>query len=192
MIRQIRRDHHVTGGLVAAQFDQGRDPVKRRGASRKQKDRRLTARPKIRIAKENEAGRREELWKEWEKEMQNENWDGAIQTARRSTKQFPKEYFGWENLAWGLHRAGRTRAAYRILAPLLKGLKLPPSPSGRAAYFLACFSSMLGKGRESERWFRLALALAVDPKKLVLDAMLQAELSPLKGVLETILRESRI
>jgi hypothetical protein len=51
---------------------------------------------------------------------------------------------------------------------------------------------MLGKGQESERWFRLALALATDPKELVWNALGQAELSPLSGVRGKILQEMGI
>jgi len=115
--------------------------VKRKGASANRKEgrrnRRLSHRTTIRVATEKETV--EKLRTEWEKEMEEENWEGAIRIARRTTKQFPKEYFGWENLAWGLHRAGRTQSAYRILAPLLKGLKLPPPPSGRAVFFSVLF-----------------------------------------------------
>jgi tetratricopeptide (TPR) repeat protein len=143
----------------------------------------------IRIREKKGQKSKEALWEEWEKRLEKGDWEGAMERAGRLTEEFPEEYFGWENLAWTLHRSGQTREAYEVLAPLLKELRLPAAPSGRAAYFLACFSAMLGKGKESERWLRLALALAAEPREFLLNAIKQPELSPLKARMERMLKE---
>lgn len=57
---------------------------------------------------------------------------------------------------------GDSEAAYKLLAPLMRRLKLPGPPSGRAAYCLACFAGAIGLSKEGVRWLKLAYVLAED------------------------------
>src|SRR5690606_2975079 len=69
----------------------------------------------------------------WERLANSGDWKSAAALAKACTEKRPELSYGWENWAWALHKLGRTRQAYSILAPLLKKLKLPGPPSGRAA-----------------------------------------------------------
>lgn len=100
------------------------------------------------------------LW--WDRFAGMGDWKAAAALARECTEKRPELAYGWENWAWALHKQGQTREAYKLLAPILKKLKLAGPPSGRAAYCLACFCAALGKRREAVRWLRLALAMASD------------------------------
>lgn len=96
----------------------------------------------------------------WDLFASADNWAGAGEVGKIETERCPNSPKGWENWAWALHKQGRTREAYALLAPILKELRLPGAPSGRAAYCLACFCSVLRKKKEAARWFRLALVQA--------------------------------
>lgn len=100
------------------------------------------------------------LW--WDRFSASNDWKAAAALGKECTVKRPGLPYGWENWAWALHKLGRTKEAYQVLAPILKKLKLDGPPSGRAAYCLACFCSALGKKAEAMRWLRLALALAAD------------------------------
>ena len=97
----------------------------------------------------------------WENLASRQDWLAAAELGEMSTAICPQEAFAWENWAWALHKQGRTREAYKVLSPILKKLKLPGPPSGRAAYCLACFCAVLGKKEEGVRWLRLAYLRAV-------------------------------
>jgi hypothetical protein len=98
----------------------------------------------------------------WENFASECKWKAAAEIGKLSTEKRPHLYYGWENLAWALHKQGFTRVAYDMLYPILRGLKLKGPPSGRAAWCLACFSACLGKNNEAKRWLRLAATLAQD------------------------------
>jgi hypothetical protein len=100
------------------------------------------------------------LW--WERFAFQENWSCAAELGKICTKRRPNLAYGWENWAWALHRMGDTEAAYKLLAPLMKRLKLPGPPSGRSACCLACFCGSLGRVKEGIRWLNLACVLAED------------------------------
>lgn len=114
-------------------------------------------------AENDSSGRFQELSKNWwETLASRQDWRAAAELGEISTVICPDQSFGWENWAWALHKQGQTKEAYRILAPVLKKLKLPGPPSGRAAYCLACFCSVLGRKDEGARWLRLAEIRAVN------------------------------
>ena len=98
----------------------------------------------------------------WEKLASRDEWRAAAELGELCAEVCPHEAFGWENWAWALHKQGKTRQAYKLLAPVLRQLKLPGPPSGRAAYCLACFCVGLGKKDEAARWLRLAALRSVD------------------------------
>jgi len=114
------------------------------------------------------------LW--WERFAGDRNWQSAAELGKICTKRRPHMAYGWENWAWALHRMGDTRAAYNLLAPLMRRLKLPGPPSGRSAYCLACFCGTLGKTKEAVRWLNLALVLAEDKDDFRNHALLEPEL----------------
>src|SRR5687768_11189695 len=98
------------------------------------------------------------IW--WERFAGQEDWRAAEKMAQVTTERRPNSYRGWEDLAWALHKQGRTREAYKVLAPLLRSLRIPGPPSGRAAYSLACFCGSLAKVKDGIRWLRLAYKLS--------------------------------
>lgn len=114
------------------------------------------------------------LW--WERFATQGNWKSAAEIARVSTKHRPKLSRGWEDWAWALHKQGKTREAYKLLAPILKKLILPGPPSGRAAYSLACFCGALGKLKEGTRWLQLAYKLCQNRDDLRTQALLEPDL----------------
>jgi hypothetical protein len=112
----------------------------------------------------------------WERFAAAENWKSAAELGRVCAEKRPQLYYGWENQAWALHKLGKTREAHKILAPLLRGLRLPGPPSGRAAYCLACFCGALDRIREATRWLRLAHTLAKDKDALRLHSIMEPDL----------------
>ena len=98
----------------------------------------------------------------WEKLASREDWRTAAELGELCAKVCPHEAFGWENWAWALHKQGQTKQAYKVLAPILRQLKLSGPPSGRAAYCLACFCTALGKIEEASGWLRLAALRSVN------------------------------
>ena len=114
------------------------------------------------------------LW--WEKFIANENWFCAAELGKLCTKRRPNLSYGWENWAWGLHRMGDSLGAYKVLAPLMKRLKLPGPPSGRSAYCLACFCGALGRTKEGVRWLNLAYILSEDKDVFRHHALRESEL----------------
>jgi tetratricopeptide (TPR) repeat protein len=98
----------------------------------------------------------------WERFAGTQNWKCAAELGKICAEKRPDLAYGWENWAWSLYKQGKTREAYNLLGPLLKGLKLAGPPSGRAAFCLACFCGELGKVKEGTRWLRLAYTLAAD------------------------------
>jgi tetratricopeptide (TPR) repeat protein len=114
------------------------------------------------------------IW--WERFASLDDWESAARIARVSTERRPQLSRGWEDWAWALHKQGKTRAAYKLLAPLLKKLVLPGPPSGRAAYSLACFCGALKKNKEATRWLQLAYNLSVHRDELRTQALLEPDL----------------
>jgi|SRR3954464_10646176 len=112
----------------------------------------------------------------WERFAGSENWKRAAELGKICAEKRAHLHYGWENWAWGLHKLGRTEEAYKTLAPLLKGLKLPGPPSGRAAYCLACFCGVLGRVKEGTRWLRLACTMAADLDAFRVHAILEPDL----------------
>jgi len=98
----------------------------------------------------------------WDNFASRGNWSAAAELAEHCATRRPTLYYGWENWAWALHKQGQTREAYELLLPLLRNLKFPGAPSGRAAWCLACFCAALGQETEAKRWLRLASVLAQD------------------------------
>jgi hypothetical protein len=114
------------------------------------------------------------LW--WERFAGSGDWKSAAALAQACTEKRPELPYGWENWAWALHKLGRTREAYRLLAPILKKLKLPGPPSGRAAFCLSCFCAALDKKAEGRRWLNVAFNLAVDKDALKQHAVHEPDL----------------
>ena len=114
------------------------------------------------------------LW--WERFVAAENWSCAAELGKICAKRRPNLAYGWENSAWGVHRMGDSLGAYKILAPLMKRLKLPGPPSGRSAYCLACFCGALGRVKEGTRWLNLAYVLAEEKDAFRHHALREAEL----------------
>lgn len=114
------------------------------------------------------------IW--WDRFAAAQDWKAAAAIGKTSAERRPDLAYGWENWAWALHKQGKTAAAYKLLAPLLKKLKLPGPPSGRAAYSLACFCGSLQKNRESARWLRLAYNLSQNRDDFRLQALLEPDL----------------
>lgn len=112
----------------------------------------------------------------WERFAAQDDWKSAAAIARISTERRPTLAFGWENLAWALHKQGETLKAYKLLAPMLKKLTLPGPPSGRAAYSLACFCGALGKAKEGTRWLRLAHTMSLNKDDLRMQALFEPDL----------------
>jgi hypothetical protein len=112
----------------------------------------------------------------WERFAGTENWKCAAELGKICAEKRPDLAYGWENWAWSLYKQGKPREAYNVLAPLLKGLKLPGPPSGRAAYCLACFCGELRKVKEGVRWLRLAHTLAADRDAFRVHAVLEPAL----------------
>jgi hypothetical protein len=115
----------------------------------------------------------------WDNFASRENWEAAEKLGRLCAEKRPKLYYGWENWAWALHKQGLTEAAYELLKRVVKGLKLPGPPSGRAAWCLACFCSRLGKISEARRWLRLAETLATDKSLFHFHTLREPELQAL-------------
>ena len=114
------------------------------------------------------------LW--WDRAAASDDWSAAAAVGKLSAERRPNLAFGWENWAWALHKSGRTATAYKLLAPLLKKLKLPGPPSGRAAFSLACFCGALEKNAEAARWLRLAYNMAADKDAFRIHAILEPDL----------------
>lgn len=98
----------------------------------------------------------------WDRLASDEDWPGAAAVGKFSAEKRPALSYGWENWAWSLHKQGESLQAYQLLAPLMKSLKLPGPPSGRAAWCLACFCAELKRTREAKRWLRMSAVLAQD------------------------------
>ena len=114
------------------------------------------------------------IW--WERFAAQEDWRAAEKIARVTTDRRPNKYRGWEDLAWALHKQGRTAEAHKILARLLRSLRIPGPPSGRAAYSAACFCGALGKSKEGIRWLRLAYKLSRNRDDFRIQALLEPDL----------------
>jgi hypothetical protein len=112
----------------------------------------------------------------WDRFAAAGEWDKATAIGKLSAERRPNEAYGWENWAWALHKQGQSSAAYKVLAPMLKKLKLPGPPSGRAAYSVACFCGALNKVREGTRWLKLAYALCQDKDHFRIHALLEPDL----------------
>ena len=117
------------------------------------------------------------LW--WDRFASRDNWSCATELGKICAKRRPSLAYGWENWAWGMHRMGDSAGAYKLLAPILKRLKLPGPPRGRAAYCLACFCGALGKTKEGIRWLNLAHVLAEDKDAFRHHVLLEPELRDL-------------
>lgn len=114
------------------------------------------------------------IW--WERFSGLDDWKSAAKIARVTTERRPNLWRGWEDLAWALHKQGKSLEAYKILAPLLKELALPGPPSGRAAYSVACFCGALGRVKEGIRWLRLAHNLSRQHESFRIQALLEPDL----------------
>jgi hypothetical protein len=112
----------------------------------------------------------------WERSAATEDWKTAVAIGKLSAERRPSQSYGWENWAWALHKSGETAAAYKVLAPLLRKLKLPGPPSGRAAFSLACFCGTMNKFREGTRWLRLAYNLSTNKDSFRVHALLEPDL----------------
>jgi hypothetical protein len=112
----------------------------------------------------------------WERFAAAGDWKRAEAIAKVAAERRPNEAYGWENWAWALHKQGNTLAAYKLLAPILRKLKLPGPPSGRAAYSLACFCGALNRVREGTRWLRLAYTLCQNKDQFGIHAILEPDL----------------
>ena len=112
----------------------------------------------------------------WDRFATSGDWKRAAAIGKLAAERRPNEAYGWENWAWALHKQGESLAAYKILAPLLKKLKIPGPPSGRAAYSLACFCGALHKSREGTRWLRLAYVLCQNKDQFRIHALLEPDL----------------
>lgn len=119
----------------------------------------------------------------WDQLVAIKQWSTAAEVGKLCTRRFPKLYFGWENWAWAVHKRGDTGEAYALLAPILKGLKLPGPPSGRAAYCMACFCAVLGRLEEGKGWLRLALLRYPNRAGFSQYAVQEPDLEPLWPVL---------
>jgi hypothetical protein len=128
------------------------------------------------------------LW--WERHAAAENWKAAAEIGKLCAEKRREMAYGWENWAWALHKQGETEAAYRVLAPVLKRLKIPGPPSGRAAYCLACFCGVLDRTPEATRWLRLAYALAADKDVFRQHALLEPDLRSVWPGLPELSREA--
>ena len=114
------------------------------------------------------------IW--WERFAGLEDWKSAAAIARVTAERRPKLSNAWENWAWALHKQGKTRKAYNLLAPKLKKLELPGPPSGRAAYSVACFCGALGRVKEGTRWLQLAYKLSLNRDDLRMQALMDPDL----------------
>jgi hypothetical protein len=114
------------------------------------------------------------IW--WERFAALGEWNSAARIARVTTERRPNLWRGWEDLAWALFKQGKTRQAYKLLAPKLRKLELPGPPSGRAAYSLACFCGSLGRVKEGTRWLRLAYNLCHQQDNFRLQALTDPDL----------------
>lgn len=123
------------------------------------------------------------LW--WDLLASRQDWLAAGELGEVSTAICPTESFGWENWAWALHKQGKTKEAYKVLAPILRQLKLPGPPSGRAAYCLACFCAVLGKNGEAKRWLRLASLRAVNKEAFRLHVLREPDLRDIWATLDS-------
>jgi len=112
----------------------------------------------------------------WERFAAADDWKRAEAIGKLAADRRQNETWGWENWAWALHKQGKSLAAYKVLAPLLKKLILPGAPSGRAAYSLACFCGALNKAPEGARWLRLAYNLAENKDGFRIHALLEPDL----------------
>ena len=112
----------------------------------------------------------------WDRAVAAEDWKSAASIGKTSAERRPDLAYGWENWAWALHKQGKTAAAHKLLAPLLRKLALPGPPSGRAAFCLACFCGALSRIREGTRWLRLAYNLSVNKDALRIHALLEPDL----------------
>ena len=121
----------------------------------------------------------------WETLAAREDWRAAGELGELCAAVCPDEAFGWENWAWALHKQGRTSEAYKVLAPILRQLRLPGPPSGRAAYCLACFCAALGRKEEGVRWLRLAEIRAVNKKAFRTHIARETELHELWALLNS-------
>jgi hypothetical protein len=114
------------------------------------------------------------MW--WDKFAAANDWKSAAALGKTCAEKRPELAYGWENWAWALHKTGETIQAYKLLAPILKKLKLAGPPSGRAAYCLACFCGTLGRSREGVRWLNLAHALAKEKDAFKMHAIHEPDL----------------
>src|SRR5688572_14390948 len=112
----------------------------------------------------------------WERFATAGDWTRAAAIGKVAAERRADQAYGWENWAWALYKQGNSLAAYKVLAPLLKKLKLPGPPSGRAAYSLACFCGALNRSREGARWLRLAYSLCQEKDQFRVHALLEPDL----------------
>jgi tetratricopeptide (TPR) repeat protein len=91
-------------------------------------------------------------------EAQAGRWDRAEQRIRALPRQGPGALLGPLLLAWTLQGKGQTDQAIALLRPLAEGGRL----RGVHALHLAMIADVSGRGREAERYARMALAETPD------------------------------
>jgi tetratricopeptide (TPR) repeat protein len=87
-------------------------------------------------------------------EAQAGRWDRAEQRIRALPRQGPSALLSPLMLAWTQQARGQTDAAFATLRPLAEGGRL----RGLHALHLALIADLAGRGREAERYARMALA----------------------------------
>jgi tetratricopeptide (TPR) repeat protein len=92
-------------------------------------------------------------------EAQAGRWDRAEQRIRALPRQGPSAVLSPLLLAWTLQGKGQTDQAVATLRPLAEGGRL----RGIHALHLALVADLAGRGREAERYARMALAETPDP-----------------------------
>jgi tetratricopeptide (TPR) repeat protein len=91
-------------------------------------------------------------------EAQAGRWDRAEQRIRALPRQGPAALLGPLLLAWTLQGKGQTDQAIAVLRPLAESGRL----RGMHALHLAMVADVAGRGREAERYARMALAETPD------------------------------
>ena len=112
----------------------------------------------------------------WAIYAQEDDWDDALDAARKLVKIAPQRVSGWLHQAYALRRAahGVLEKAWDALLPAAE--KFPKEPN--VHFNLACYACQMGQLDEARAWLKRALK-AGDKETIKLKALVDEDLAPL-------------
>ena len=121
--------------------------------------------------------RAEVLEMHWVLNVAEENWEAALETAKRFTARFPENASGWLHQAYALRRVkeGGLEAAWDLLRPALDRFAGEPV----IAYNLACYACQMRRLEEAQELLREAMRRDESGKQVKRMALADSDLEPL-------------